>query len=198
MGVEELRERALNYRQVFVWGDIEDDLTYEVLHELSYLGSISNDPIIMCIHSPGGDLDCACAIIDEMKSLQSEGTKICTIAAGMAHSAAAIMLTMGSKKFRFARPNSSIMLHPCSVSLSEDYEGNQALLMDFLKKKVDNTNRLVAEACGMRRRYKKFLQDIDKGLWLDAKSAVDYGVVDGIWTKPLPIGGSNEYTEEKS
>lgn len=189
MLIEQLHRRALKLRQVYIWGEFDDDLSYQALQEIEYLVGISSEPIYLVINSPGGALDAELTVVDEILAVQKVGVEVWTIATGVAHSAAATVLALGTKGCRMVRPHSSVMLHPCSISLSRDYEGNQRALMDFINRQSIAVNKMVAKACGMGRKYKKFLNDIDKGLWLDAQQAIDYGVADGIWTGPLPFGG---------
>jgi ATP-dependent Clp protease protease subunit len=134
-----------------------------------------------------------------MMAAQQEKIQVCTLACGVAYSAAAGILAMGTKKWRGARPDSAIMLHPASLSLEHDYESNQRALMGFLSKRCEMINRMTATACGMIKKYKKFLSDIDKGLWLSAEEAVKYGVIDTVWCGPLPYVREieNEKTSDK-
>jgi ATP-dependent Clp protease protease subunit len=192
--LEELVHRSFEKRISFLWGDIDEDISYKVVHELSFLAAQSSDPICLLIHSSGGDVDSAVCILDEMNAIKKAGITIITIAMGVAQSAAAMILSMGTKGHRYARPNSSIMLHPCSFDLQSDYELNQKMALEFITKHTDKLQRSIAEACGMvGKDYRKFLKDINHGLWLDADSALKYGIIDGVWDKLLPMKGfSNE------
>jgi ATP-dependent Clp protease protease subunit len=186
---EALTRRALKLRQIYLWGEIEDEMTYGFIHQMSYLITRSKEPIFIFIHSEGGCRECELAIVDEMEAAKKVGFESWTVVVGMAFSAAAGVLMHGTQGCRFARPNSAIMLHPCSFELSHDYEHNQRAVMEFLDKRCLSSNKRLAEACGMADNYDKFIKDIDKGLWLNAQEAVKYGVVDDIWTGPLPFGG---------
>ncbi len=188
MFIHQLEKRSLQLRQIWIWGDIEDGLTFSVMQQLSYLVQRNKQPVYLLIHSSGGDLDCTATLIDEIIAAQRIGLQIWTIAMGTAYSAAASILALGTKGCRMARPNSAIMLHPYSYLFERDYKDNQRKLMNFVDDRTEQINKTVAKACGMNRKYKTFLRDIDKGLWLNAQQAVAYGVVDNIWTGPLPFG----------
>lgn len=193
---EQLYENSIKNRCLFVWGEIEDKLAYDVLQAMNFFASVDHTPIYLIIHSGGGNTESESVIVDEMIALKSK-MKIYTIAVGMAYSAASTILTLGTKGCRYARPNASIMLHPASISIEEDYESHQKNMLDFFIKKSDRTNLLVAEACGMQKKYSKFQQDIDKGLWLSPEEAIKYGAIDHIWTAPLPIGGTKHANRDK-
>lgn len=195
---EKLSEEAFNRRQVYIWKEIDNELAASVIQQLSFLSELSPDPIFLLINSGGGDMDAQAAIIDEMVAVQQQQIEVFTFACGIAYSAAAAILAMGTKGRRFVRPNSAIMLHPASLHLEYDYEGNQRILMNFLTKRCDLMNKMIAQACGMSEKYDKFLSDIDKGLWLSAEEAVKYGVVDGIWNAPLPYIRETEDEEESN
>lgn len=185
----DLHEESIKNRQIYLWGEVNDELALHTIQEMNYLAGLSNEPICLIINSGGGAADCEAVIVDEILALQKAGIIISTIAVGIACSAAATILALGTKKYRFARPHSTIMLHPASISIEDDYEHYQKSLLDFMMKQNDRINVLVAKACGMSRKYKRFLKDIDKGLWLTSEEAVKYGVIDGIWIAPLPSGG---------
>lgn len=187
--IDALEKSAFKRRQVWLWGDIDDESTYFIIQQLNYLCCGNSNPIYILINSKGGDMDCECLLIDEIEALKRDGICVNTIALGTAYSAAASVLAMGTKGCRFANPNSSIMLHPCSIELDRDYEGNQKLLMEAFYKKTEKVSLLISRACGITN-YEKFSKDIDKGLWLNAEEAIQYGVVDYICRAPLSeIGG---------
>lgn len=185
----ELEKKALRHRQVWLWGDLDHELSYEITAALSYLGRLSREPIYLLINSEGGNVEAEFSIIDEIVGLQEAGIVVSTIANGQACSAGADILALGTKGYRMARPHSSIMLHPTSFGLEHDYEGNHRNRIQFYDKQSCIIHRELAAACGMTDKYEVFLNDIDKGLWLTAEEAVKYGVIDSILKGPLPIGG---------
>lgn len=196
-----LTENSFSQRRIHLWGEIDSALALGIIEQFNYHHHKDNKkPIILVIHSPGGDTDAAMSIVDEMETIKDSGVQLITVAVGMAYSAGAMILAMGTKGCRFAKPNASIMLHPCSYSLSYDYASYQQRLSEFLKKNTDELNKKVGEACGYtEKNYNKFLKDIDKGLWMTAEEAVNYGVVDAILIKPLyTLGGNTNAVKKRS
>jgi ATP-dependent Clp protease protease subunit len=182
-----LNKNAANNRVVYLWNELGEEDSLAIISQLSYLRSLNNDPIQIVINSPGGSVDAMYGIVDEVKALQAEGIIVSTLVAGSACSAAGVILAYGTKGYRFARPNSMVMLHPMSYSLGYDYSEYQEKLTQFLKKKSDKLNRDIAEALGIKgeKNFKKFISQVDKGLWLSAEEAVTIGAVDKIYTKPI-------------
>jgi ATP-dependent Clp protease, protease subunit len=187
---ELLRNYTFNNRRVYLWGELDSFVARDVIEELNY--HADQDPtklIYLLIHTDGGDTDCQDAIIDTIQSLQGRGILVATVVEGKAYSAGANILAVGSKGYRYARPNANIMMHPCSYYLTEDYSVYQEKLTEFIKKKNGITNRTIAKHIGRadEESYQQFLSDIDKGLWLTAQEALNYGIIDEILCSPLPV-----------
>lgn len=177
---EHLARHHLDARRIFLWGEIDEKTTKEVTERIRYLCDLASSPIFLHICSIGGDVDCSIAIIDEILGARSHKVEINTIATGVAYSAAANVLAVGTPGRRWATQNSTIMLHPASFDLEKDYGPQQQSATEFYNRHSDIINSLVAKAC--RKRYiKKFKDMIDKGLWMTAKEAVRFGIIDGIW-----------------
>ncbi len=191
-----LYENAFNSRRIYLVGELTSEVTTGILEQLYIHAEDMAKPVYLMIHSPGGDMDVMDAIIDEMAVLQEAGLTISTVAVGMAYSAAADILAMGSKGFRHARRNANIMLHPSSYGMSHDYSGFQERLTDFIKMKNHLINEMVAVAVGKDKT--SFEKDIDKGLWLTASQAVDYGIVDSVLTSPVGVKGDKDKDKEKT
>lgn len=170
-------------RRLFLWGEIDDNVAKRTIYCLKHLLQLSLDPIYLYIHSPGGCTDAEDAILNEIFLAQYK-TEIHTIVQGVAFSAAADILALGTKDCRWSMPYSSIMMHPTSYSLESDYQAFQENAATFFKIKSEIVNKLVAEACGKGtpQKYKKFMKDIDKSLWMTAEQGIKYGVIDDIWT----------------
>lgn len=182
-----LNKHAVESRRIFFWHELEDADALSIVSQLHYLRSQNKQPIQIVINSPGGSVDAMYSILDEMKSLQEDGVIVSTLTSGVAYSAAAVILAMGSKGYRYARPNANIMLHPMSYGLGHDYSDYQEKLTAFYKKVNLKMNKTLMEALGIKgeKQYKKFLLDMDKGLWLTAEEAKTRGVIDEVWSKPL-------------
>ena len=94
--------RLLKERIIFISGEINDMLANNVIAELLYLDSVSNDDIYLYINSPGGSVTAGMAIYDTMNFIKSD---VATICIGIAASMAAFLLSSGKKGKRSVLPN---------------------------------------------------------------------------------------------
>lgn len=182
-----LNKHSVKNRRIFFWGELEDADALSVISQLHYLSEQNSDPIQIIINSPGGSVDAMYGIMDEMKAIQDGGVIINTVVTGVAYSAAAFILALGTHGYRYARPNANIMMHPMSYGLGADYSDYQEKIAAFYKKVNFKTHKILMDALGLKgeKQYKKFLADIDKGLWLTAEEALERKVIDKIWSKPI-------------
>src|SRR3954470_19061036 len=104
--------RLLKDRIIFVGGfggAVTTDSANLIIAQLLYLEA--EDPekeINLYINSPGGMVTAGLAVYDTMQYIKSPITTICM---GMAMSFGAVLLTAGTRGYRFALPNSRIMVH---------------------------------------------------------------------------------------
>ena len=171
----------LDSGRIFIRGEINEESEEKFVRSLRYCMSIDIKNIYVYISSEGGDVDSACAIIDEMNGAKKQGFKIHTIAIGKAYSAAAYILTFGS--VRHATENASIMLHPILFDLDMDYVANQKAYTAFTDYKYADIINKVAKNCKKKTKsaIDKFVQEIQHGLWLCPKQAKKMKIIDFIW-----------------
>ena len=133
------------------------------------------EPISLWINSPGGEVDSFFAIYDMMQLIKSP---IKTICIGSASSAAAILMAAGSSGLRYITPNSHVMIHQVRA---EDIGGTGTEIeieANEVKKIKNRLNDILARHCG--KTISKIRRDCEHDKYLDAKGAVEYGIVDHI------------------
>jgi ATP-dependent Clp protease, protease subunit len=184
--------RLLKERIVFVGGPIDDNLANLVIAQLLFLEKEDADKDIeMYINSPGGSLTAGLAIYDTMQLVKPD---VATTCAGMAASAASILLTGGAKGKRFALPFSKILIHQPWVS----QVGGQATDLEIYARDLLNTRKIVAniyvQCTGQP--LERIERDIERDYHLSAEEAVEYGLVDSVISRdsrdastPKPAGG---------
>ena len=101
---------------------------------------------------------------------------------GLAASMGSILLSGGEKGKRFIYPHGEVMIHQPSLGghiqgVSADLE-IQAKQTDRVK---DMGARILAENTG--KTIEQIIRDFDRDYWMDAKEAIDYGIVDKIVDK---------------
>jgi ATP-dependent Clp protease protease subunit len=168
--------RLLKERIVFVGGPIDDNLANLVIAQLLFLEKEDADKDIeMYINSPGGSVTAGLAIYDTMQLVKPD---VATFCAGLAASAASILLTGGAKGKRFALPYSKILIHQPWVS----QVGGQATDLEIYARDLINTRKLLAniyvQTTGQT--LERVDRDMDRDYHLNAQEAVDYGLVDSV------------------
>ncbi len=168
--------RLLKERIVFVGGPIDDNLANLVIAQLLFLEKEDADKDIeMYINSPGGSVTAGLAIYDTMQLIKPD---VATFCAGLAASAASILLTGGAKGKRFALPYSKILIHQPWVS----QVGGQATDLEIYARDLLNTRRILAniyvQCTGQP--LERIERDIDRDYHLSAEEAVAYGLVDAV------------------
>jgi ATP-dependent Clp protease, protease subunit len=171
----DIYSRLLNERIIFLGEEVNEhtaNLTVAQMIHLAY-----EDPkkdILFYINSPGGSVYDGLAIIDTMNYIKPD---VQTIGIGMQASMGAILLAAGAKGKRSLLPNSRVMIH-------QPHGGTQGVMTDMeisLKEGI-RTKELLIELMMKYTGQKKdkVRIDMERDFWMDAKEAVDYGIVDSI------------------
>jgi ATP-dependent Clp protease, protease subunit len=167
-------------RSVELWGPVDDRSAKEVVTKLKLLDADKpGEEIRFFINSPGGIVTSGMVIYDTVKMLKSPVSTICM---GRAASMGSILLSGGVKGRRFVFPHSEIMIHQPSlggymqgVSVDLEIQAKQT------KRVKEVSARILAENCG--KKIEQVLKDFDRDYWMDAKEAIDYGIVDEVIDK---------------
>ena len=175
-----LQKHFLEKRTIFLWEAVTDESMEKVIRQMLYLeDQQANEEIKIIINCPGGSVSAGWAMYDTMKMIQSP---VATIAAGMAASMGAILLSSGTPGHRKVFPNARIMIHQPSLGgriqgLAVDIETHSREIM-ATKRKMAET---LAKNCG--KPVDQVEKDWDRDYWMTAQEALDYGLVDGIYDK---------------
>jgi ATP-dependent Clp protease protease subunit len=132
----------------------------------------------MYINSPGGSVTAGLAIYDTMQLIKPD---VATICAGMAASLASILLTGGANGKRFALPYSKILIHQPWVQ----QVGGQATDIEIHARDLIATRRTLAGIYEQttKQHVDKILKDIERDYYMTAQEALEYGIVDQVFTK---------------
>jgi ATP-dependent Clp protease protease subunit len=148
----DIYSRLLQDRIVFVTGVVDDAMANVVIAQLLFLERQDADrDIDMYINSPGGSVSAGLAMYDTMQLIKPA---VATICAGLAASAASILLTGGAPGKRMALPYSKILIHQPSIGQT----GGQATDIEITAREIIATRQILAEiyerttAQGSRRR----------------------------------------------
>ncbi len=174
---DHIYNRLLKERIIFLGSDVRDDNANAICAQLLLLAA--EDPskdIWLYINSPGGSVSAGMAIYDTMQFVSCDVETICL---GQAASAAAVLLAGGTPGKRFALPGARVLVH--QPSLSEPVQG-QADDLAIQARELMRTRELLEE---MLQRHtgqslERIRSDIERDKILDAREAVEYGLVDRI------------------
>ena len=167
--------RLLKDNVIFAVGPIEDHMANLIIAQLLFLESENpSKDIYLYINSPGGSITSGLSIYDTMQFIKPDVSTICV---GQAASMGAILLAGGAKSKRFSLPNSRMMIHqPIS-----GFQG-QASDIDIHAKEVLKMKSLVNSILSKHtgKTEKQIAKDTDRDNFMDAESALKYGLIDEI------------------
>ena len=170
-----LSEKLMKSRVIMVTDEITKKLAQRIIAQLLILEQ--EDPekeIKVFINSPGGDADAGFAIYDMMKFIKPKIKNIC---AGVAASAAVIILLGTSKENRVSMPNSRILIHQPSTGVHGTASDIQIEASEILKCR-EKINRMISDETA--REFEKVENDTKRNYWMSAEEAVEYGLISKI------------------
>lgn len=174
----DIYSRLLKDRIIILTGEITTSVANSIIAQLLFLAADDNTAdIFMYINSPGGSITDGLAIFDTMNVIQP---KIQTICIGMCASMAAFLLAAGEKGYRFALPNSEVMIHQ-PLGGASGQTSDVLIAAERLKMMKQKMNQMLAKLTGQK--IKRIEIDTDRDYWFSAEEAISYGIVDAIITK---------------
>jgi len=169
----------LKNRIVFLGTPINDQVANLIVAQLLFLSSEDPEsPIQMYINSPGGQVYAGMAIYDTMQMISNP---ISTLAVGMTASFGTVLLTAGTKGQRFALPNATIHMHQPLGGAQGQASDIEIQAREILRLKV-HLNEILARHTGQT--VETIEKDTNRDFYLDATSAVEYGLVDQVMEIP--------------
>ena len=185
-----LEERQLNVTQMDVFsrlmmdriillGTEVNDYTANVIQaQLLYLDSVDSErDINIYLNTPGGSVYAGLGIYDTMQFISSRVATICT---GMAASMGAVLLVAGEKGMRAALPHSRVMIHQPLGGIQGQASDIEITAREILKLK-DELYQIISDHSGQT--MEKIRQDADRDYWMKAQEALEYGMIDKVYSK---------------
>lgn len=168
-------EKLMKSRIIMITDTITKQLAQKTIGQLLILEQ--EDPekeITVFINSPGGDADAGFAIYDMMKFIKPKIKNIC---AGVAASAAVIILLGTGKEGRVSLPNSRILIHQPSTGVHGTASDIQIEASEILKCR-EKINRMISDETNQE--FEKVENDTRRNYWMSAEEAVKYGLISKI------------------
>jgi ATP-dependent Clp protease, protease subunit len=179
------KEQGERQRDVYLIGDIEKDTARICIERLRELSNDSARPISLYINSAGGNVTDGLAIHDVVRHIISRGIEVSVIVQGMAYSMGSIVLQAASEGKRLTYPHSWIMIHEPAKWAGWQSTTAAAQHLERLKQMQDQIYRILSSRSG--KPLRQIIKDTKRtDFYLDAQSALDYGLVDGIVAGELP------------
>ncbi len=170
----EMEEQLLKRRQIFLWGEINDESAEAIVKRILFFDGQSSDDITLYINSPGGVISSGLAIYDAMQFAKSDVVTVCM---GQAASMAAVLLCSGTKGKRQAWEHARVLIHQPLISgnMFGPASDIQIQAEEMLRVR-DNLNQILAEHTGQS--ISKIQIDTDRDFFMSAEDSRKYGIVD--------------------
>jgi ATP-dependent Clp protease protease subunit len=172
----------LKERIIFLGTPIDDQVANLIVAQLLFLNH--EDPereIQMYINSPGGVIYAGLAIYDTMQMISNP---ISTVAVGVTASFGTVLLTAGTKGRRYALPNATIHMHQPLGGAQGQATDIEIQAKQILRLKSLLLN-IMAKHTGQP--LEVIERDSDRDYYLEAKGAVEYGLVDQVLEVPEKV-----------
>lgn len=179
MRSQEIYSRLAKNRIIFLSEDITKDTGNSLSALLLYYDAEdSNKEIKIYINSNGGDATALSNMYDVMQMISAP---IHTICIGKAYSAAAILLAAGAPGKRFATKNCDIMIHGIQAQFPQT-ENADKIDSEIELKMLQDHNDMIMKilAKHTKKSFEKISKDCERDLYMDAREALEYGMVDYI------------------
>ena len=171
----DIYSRLLKDRIIFLGSDVNELTANLIVAQLLFLQSQdAKKDVYLYINSPGGSVYDALAIYDTMQFITND---VQTVGIGVQASAAAFLLSSGTKGKRFLLPHSTVMIHQPSSGTRGKVTDMEIDLKEGLRLK-QMLNEIMARNTGQK--IEKISEDMERDKWLTADEAKKYGIVDAI------------------
>ena len=171
--------RLLKQRTIMLAGEIHRQSAQAVVSRLLLLAEENPDePIKLFINSPGGDADAGFAIFDMARYVPAP---VQMVVAGLAASAAVIVLLASPKERRFGLRNSRYLIHQPSTGVRGDASDIEIEASEILKCR-EKINKLIADETG--RTVEQVEADTHRNFWMSAEEALTYGLLGKVISSP--------------
>src|SRR5215210_8264275 len=167
-------------RSIYLWGIVDDKSAKDVVTKLMLLEADKpGEEIKFFISSPGGSVTSGMVVYDTMRMIKSPVSTICM---GLPASMGSILLSGGEKGKRYIFPHGEVMIHQPSLGgYMQGVSADLEIQAEQTKRAKDLGAKILADNCG--KKVEQILRDFDRDYWMEAKKAIEYGIVDEIVEK---------------
>lgn len=165
----------LKERIIILGTGINDQIANLMVAQLLFLQSQDPDrQIQIFVNSPGGVIYSGLAIYDTMQQISSP---VSTTAVGLTASFGTVILTAGTRGMRYALPNATIHMHQ-PLGGAQGQATDIVIQANEIMRLKDRLIDVLMKHTGQEREVIE--RDSDRDVYLNAKQAVDYGLIDAV------------------
>jgi ATP-dependent Clp protease, protease subunit len=177
------KEASDRLRDIYLIGDIEKDTARGVIERLREFANDNSRPITLYINSAGGNVTDGLAIHDAIHEIVARGIEVTIVVQGMAYSMGSVVLQAASPGRRLSYAHSWIMIHEPAKWAGWQSTSAAAQHLDRLKQMQAQIYQILATRSA--KPLQKIIRDTKRtDFYLDARKALDYGLIDGIVEGP--------------
>ena len=182
MGDEESLNIVKIRNELYFYEDVTAESILELNTQLRIMErEYEGLPIILYIHSNGGELFAGLSGMDHIKSCKKT---VYTVADGICCSAATFLFLGGQK--RFIKPHAHFLIHQISAD-------SEWVKFEDMKDEMNNLQRLMDKVIGIYRELtnlpeKKLKRLMRHDIYLDADECVKYDIAHDMFTKNTSFG----------
>lgn len=171
----DIYSRLLKDRIIFLGDGVNEHTANLIVAQMLFLENQDSDKdITLYINSPGGSVYDAMAIYDTMNYVKCD---IQTVGIGVQASAAAFLLSSGTKGKRILLPNATVMIHQPSSGTRGKVTDQEIDLRESLRvKKL--LEEIMAKNTGQK--LAQIHDDMERDRWMTAEESVKYGIADKV------------------
>lgn len=163
-------ERLFKARVIIISGGIDQELAERVTAQLLAMSAESKDPITVYLNSQGGHVEAGDTIHDMIKYVDAP---VRIVGTGWVASAGALIYVSVPRERRFCLPNTRFLLHQPAGGTGGTAADIAIEAREILKMR-ERLNKIFSAATGQP--IERIEDDTNRNFWLDAATAIEYGI----------------------
>ena len=172
--------RLIMDRIIFMGVPVDDYMANIIVAQLLFMESTdAKKDIVMYINSPGGSVYAGLGIYDTMNYIRPEVATVCT---SLAASMGAVLLAGGAAGKRSALEHARVMIHQPSGGAQGQSRDIEITAREIVKIRQE-LYEILAKHSG--KTFAEIARDSDRGYWMKAAEAKEYGLIDEILTRTV-------------
>lgn len=174
----QIEQQMLARRQIFLWGEIDDESAQSIVSKILFFDSLNDEDITIYLNSPGGVISSGLAIYDAIQNAHSDVAVVCM---GQAASMGSLLLCACTKGKRSAWQHARVLIHQPLISGNMYGPASDIQIQaEEMMRVREQLNEILAKHTGQP--IKKIEEDTDRDHFMSADEALKYGIIDQIIT----------------